>query len=774
MHTFFCSLVKYFSNPSYVFIPQPLERPLLKVSGTQFACVLLFESTQRRDGFLTLLNETILAHKHHLLFQSKYLADLKKFKRHSAFSFDTSFLKTWGLHNGLNLGSMVKPSGNGSIMGHNYYNGSGSGTASPGNGPSQGAVPVMIDGSGTLTTSPLTSPGVGANAGGAFDPYHYQQHLNRPQSMAGSLFSFAMNGGSFPSFTSASDHSKEASASSTLSYATLKGANAAQALQYHHQQQQQILHNRLSMHAAAAAGNNNSSSVPPSGIQTQRSSAVIDRSSTGSTFDPIWFLKGSSGSNETTRQTRRVVSAADIVHLHTDLDGTEGDRKVEEVSVEALLAMKASKNSNPSAMDLTGTITPSNMANNRLSTSSFTSFMPTSTSQGSINSLRNTTGWVRDEDATICMVCTITKFGVLVRKHHCRLCGRVICWKCCQMKEAALFGEQGSLAMAASGGGHGGHGGGTISNVGGITGELGVTGKATIRACLDCIDQHQETAAEIQHHLQRNPKRASAPTSPTSPTTSAFPLHGVFGKLMSASTAGGTTHVAPAVVTTSGSTSPFYPRLRSGLAPYPHHHRASLYRIDVERVGEEDEEEDEEENEKMSATAKASTGPSSSSPSQITNTTDTEITTTAALVEHELNEEEALVPHDDVFNEEELVKEEIMSLESEVESLLIHQSSVAAAVVAAATATATVVAPSNPFDRVSRGGTGLTGGSKTRVLRGIPKELLSQRMYHSAMKGAVVETVPSQRDDEKDEAEEEKTMEELLAEQDEQLMTFIR
>ncbi|CAG8438691.1 8719_t:CDS:2 [Ambispora leptoticha] len=43
--------------------------------------------------------------------------------------------------------------------------------------------------------------------------------------------------------------------------------------------------------------------------------------------------------------------------------------------------------------------------------------------------------WVPDEDASGCMVCKVTKFGVLVRKHHCRLCGRVICWKCSQTRE---------------------------------------------------------------------------------------------------------------------------------------------------------------------------------------------------------------------------------------------------------------------------------------------------------------------------------------------------
>ncbi|KAG0043165.1 hypothetical protein BGZ83_011766 [Gryganskiella cystojenkinii] len=735
-----------------------------------------------RDGFLSLLNSTILAHKHHLLFQSKYLADLKKFKRHSAFSFDTSFLKTWGLHNGLNLGSMVKTNGNGTIMGHQYYNG---GIDSPGAGPSSGA-PTTIDGTGTLTNSPLVSPG------GAFDPYQYQQHLNRPQSMAGSLFSFAMNGGSFPSFTSSTDHSKDGSSASSASYATLKGTNAANALQYHHQQQQQILQNRLSMHAAASAAAVVRQSGPTANpYQSQRSSAVIDRSSTGSTFDPMWFLKGIAGgdsSTMTTKPSRKSISIADIVHLHTDLDGNEGDRKVEEVSIEDLLAMKAAASANAAAagtgnaMDLSATITPGNLNNNnRLSSSSFASFMPSSSSQTSIATLKSQPGWVRDEDATVCMVCSITKFGVLVRKHHCRLCGRVICWKCCQMKDAALFGEQGLLAAAASGGGAGA---GTIANIGGATGELGVVsaGGKAIRACLDCIDQHQETAAEIQHHLLRNPRRASAPTSPTSPTSS-FPLHGVFGKLMSASTAGGASHLAPAVVTSGPalSSSQFYPRPRSGLAPYPHHHRASLYRIDVERVGEEEEEEDEEDKEKAAKKADPTTTPpptpTLTGAATMTSTSASDTTTAAAIsaaevpeVEHDDDGSEGSSEETHAFNEEEMVKEEIMSLESEVESLLIHQSSVAAAAMASA------APPTIPFGMAPRasgtGGSKLSGGSKTKVLRGIPKELLTQRMYESAMKGGA--EMGGRPGDEEEEEEEEKTMEELLAEQDEELINLIR
>ena len=38
--------------------------------------------------------------------------------------------------------------------------------------------------------------------------------------------------------------------------------------------------------------------------------------------------------------------------------------------------------------------------------------------------------WVPDSDASICMCCLKTKFNALVRKHHCRKCGNVVCGTC--------------------------------------------------------------------------------------------------------------------------------------------------------------------------------------------------------------------------------------------------------------------------------------------------------------------------------------------------------
>ncbi|KAJ3110643.1 hypothetical protein HDU96_006409 [Phlyctochytrium bullatum] len=42
--------------------------------------------------------------------------------------------------------------------------------------------------------------------------------------------------------------------------------------------------------------------------------------------------------------------------------------------------------------------------------------------------------WVPDSEADVCMVCSKTQFGVIVRRHHCRQCGYVICGYCSKFK----------------------------------------------------------------------------------------------------------------------------------------------------------------------------------------------------------------------------------------------------------------------------------------------------------------------------------------------------
>ncbi|KAG0376066.1 Zinc finger FYVE domain-containing protein 26 [Mortierella sp. AD032] len=713
------------------------ERPMLKMSVPQSTSLFIFESMATRDSFMTLLTETIYAHKHYLLSQSKYLADLKKFKRHSAFSFDTSFLKTWGIPGGLNLGSLKPAGGTGGSSGH--------GTIGP----------------NTFISSPIASPG-----GSAFDPYQHQQHLNRPQSMASSLFGLALNGGHFQPF---SDHSKESS------YATLRGANAAHALQYHHQHQQMLqqqLQNRLSM----------------SSVTSGRTG--MDRTSSGSTFDALWFMKG----GETVKSRRSVV--------HTPDDERDGDVPVDdevqantvagEATTVATQPDYSSSAGSPSLTVNTGTVDTKSNSGRPSGSSASRPPLSTSSSFNSIATLRNGAGWVRDEDASYCMVCTTTKFGVLIRKHHCRLCGRVICWKCCQMKDAVLLNN----ALADQGL--------SSADVAAMSQEF----RKPIRVCLDCIEQN---ASDGQSSQPTSPQQQQAP----SPLSGSFPLQGVLGRLMSSTMSSSPQIVASATIAIGsstfaspsssdslspfqqqqqsqqrggqGSTPSFYPRIMSysrGGNPYPHHHRASLYRIDVERVGEEDEEEDEEEGEEeeqevgellqkadeaLASLAQEST-PQDQAQEHATPETDTAhltVDNTANKVKSTIKSGHGSVRLKDLdpadINEEE-VNNQIMNLESEVESLLI-QSAVATPLM---------------FSRSTGSGgggsrhqrDGGTGAGKTRVIRGIPKEMMlqSQRLYAGGDKGEVEE---GEDDEEEDEDDEEASMEELLAQQDEHMKRIL-
>lgn len=40
--------------------------------------------------------------------------------------------------------------------------------------------------------------------------------------------------------------------------------------------------------------------------------------------------------------------------------------------------------------------------------------------------------WVKDEEVNYCMVCKVSKFSLINRRHHCRRCGRVVCGLCSQ------------------------------------------------------------------------------------------------------------------------------------------------------------------------------------------------------------------------------------------------------------------------------------------------------------------------------------------------------
>ncbi|KAJ3187729.1 Pleckstrin y domain-containing F member 2 [Gaertneriomyces sp. JEL0708] len=58
---------------------------------------------------------------------------------------------------------------------------------------------------------------------------------------------------------------------------------------------------------------------------------------------------------------------------------------------------------------------------------------PVVSSVSSLESLA--TAWIPDSEAKVCMICSDTKFSVLTRRHHCRQCGRVICYKCSRIQD---------------------------------------------------------------------------------------------------------------------------------------------------------------------------------------------------------------------------------------------------------------------------------------------------------------------------------------------------
>eukprot|EP00808_Paulinella_micropora_P013670 g1269.t1 len=52
-------------------------------------------------------------------------------------------------------------------------------------------------------------------------------------------------------------------------------------------------------------------------------------------------------------------------------------------------------------------------------------------SEENLVSLHSASGsWQADEDATVCLDCE-QEFSLLLRKHHCRFCGRIFCHSCC-------------------------------------------------------------------------------------------------------------------------------------------------------------------------------------------------------------------------------------------------------------------------------------------------------------------------------------------------------
>ncbi|CAJ0963188.1 unnamed protein product, partial [Mesorhabditis belari] len=46
--------------------------------------------------------------------------------------------------------------------------------------------------------------------------------------------------------------------------------------------------------------------------------------------------------------------------------------------------------------------------------------------------------WIPDSDCVLCMLCSV-KFSLIVRRHHCRACGRVLCAACCNERATLAY-----------------------------------------------------------------------------------------------------------------------------------------------------------------------------------------------------------------------------------------------------------------------------------------------------------------------------------------------
>ncbi|KAJ1970761.1 hypothetical protein H4R34_005958, partial [Dimargaris verticillata] len=106
--------------------------------------------------------------------------------------------------------------------------------------------------------------------------------------------------------------------------------------------------------------------------------------------------------------------------------------------------------------------------------------------------------WVPDEAATVCMVCQTTAFTLLIRKHHCRACGRVICYRCSVMTSVRM--------------------------------------EKAVRMCTDCFRRYRQrselggwAAASLRQHASASSSRPASPLrlSLGGPTLMTTPHHSI-------------------------------------------------------------------------------------------------------------------------------------------------------------------------------------------------------------------------------------------------------
>ncbi|XP_038578203.1 rabenosyn-5 [Micropterus salmoides] len=145
-----------------------------------------------------------------------------------------------------------------------------------------------------------------------------------------------------------------------------------------------------------------------------------------------------------------------------------------------------------------------------------TSFDRTSSDVAKIRAIeKSVVSWVNDSDVPFCPDCG-NKFNIRNRRHHCRLCGSIMCRKCMEfvplpLAQKLITGTREALCVpgspvqsqsppAGGGGGSSGMGSrrGSISSLSSVTSMLEDKDDEKIRCCHHCMD----TLLKIQHKLE--------------------------------------------------------------------------------------------------------------------------------------------------------------------------------------------------------------------------------------------------------------------------------
>lgn len=147
-----------------------------------------------------------------------------------------------------------------------------------------------------------------------------------------------------------------------------------------------------------------------------------------------------------------------------------------------------------------------------------TSFDRTNSDAAKIRAIeKSVVSWVNDSDVPFCPDCG-NKFNIRNRRHHCRLCGSIMCRKCmefiplplaqkliCGTREALCVpGSPGQSQSPPAGGGSGGMGSrrGSISSLSSVTSMLEEKDDEKIRCCHHCMDtllKRQQKLEEKDH-----------------------------------------------------------------------------------------------------------------------------------------------------------------------------------------------------------------------------------------------------------------------------------